>query len=296
MANQPPRRIYVATCKNQPTSSHIIQPTALRAALTSSSAPEGNRGTQATSDSLKWTLEYRRGLIQLCISMNVKRLAFNKKWHTIATELGEKFPSQFSGIQCKNQWAKEMQKYRECVDPPTGASRPKPYEFFDELHNYIGDDPSIKPLYLVSTMVSNKVEDTLVDDSQVPASTIDMDAPSPKRPRITATNRRVSRKDDIFNMLNDFRKESQQFKREVWEEYEKVNEKVTLTLEKVVRCEEQRMKNETRLLEIEEARLKNENKRLENESRIIALEEKRLQSEQKMLDVLSRLPEELTNS
>ena len=216
-----------------------------------------------TGNRQKWTEDWRRALIELCILHDVKRLSNRRKWHIIAKKLEDKgIPA--SPLQCKNQWTQEMQKYREMCDPPTGSSTPRPYIFLDTLQNYMGDDPAIRPVHLVSSIEGGSSESVRI--AATPTTPVE-----PSRARKRKIDRRQPKKDDIMRAVNDVRMKSKEYRDTIMSKYEDISKQNTLIIERLVRIEERRV-------EIEERR--------------VAIEERRLAFEEKMMNVIEKLTDD----
>lgn len=274
-------------------------------ALRTSSASNVNEETEefrpTTSstevpDNFKWTEEYRRALVEVCIQMNVKKLAFSKKWQKVADELNRRFGLPLTGKQCKNQWTKELQRYRDIINPPTGTSRQRPFPFFDLIQNYIGDDPTIAPVHLVSTSQpiseNTDLNISFSKTSEVDASS-QSNAPTPKRRKVAALPRRVPKKTDLLTLLNECRRQNSETKEEVMKKYNEINDRQCLFMERIIRLEESRIENEAKMLKNDEMRVLIEEKRVANEAKLILLEEKRVENESKMLSLLNKFADDL---
>lgn len=57
------------------------------------------------------------------------------------------------------------------MNPPTRTNRPQPYPFLDIIYGYMGDDPTIKPVHLVSSLTPSQDETGREESQQSPMTT-----------------------------------------------------------------------------------------------------------------------------
>lgn len=72
-----------------------------------------------------------------------------------------------------------------------------------------------------------------------------------------------------MRLLNECREKTDEARTEVMAKYEELCGKNALLLERLVRIQEERVKNETILITLEEQRIKNEEKRILNEEKLL---------------------------
>ena len=228
---------------------------------------------EADAGRFRWTLRNRKFLIDACITEDINRASgCRSKWQNIATALTVKLKTVMTGLQCKNQWAQELQKYRYCLKPPTGSARPRRYVFMDELEAYIGNDPTIRPRALVSSTdpALELAPDPVQQARETTPQTADPEPQAPRRrppPDVqepARTRRRVPPKQDIHTMLHTIKEESRRNSEIVLQKYNEVADRQMLLVERILRVEEARVENETIMA-------RNEAKRLDNEDRLLRI-------------------------